>query len=222
MKNLRALLSIALLSIFMAGCLNYEQTTSLKIDGSGSMFIHYWTKWKTDKDTLLIDNLGIFKKDDVTKEFTSPYCKIKNIDVYKDFQDTTVHAKIEIEFPSFDSLNYMKVFKGSKFELKQGSENLKIFSQFVQPFATGFGIDSKKYHITYIYYIPGDIISHNADELSNNKLTWNFTLDQLGTGKSLEATFRPFRLKETPTWIFVLALSVLTVVFVFLFKKKKK
>lgn len=222
MKTAKVILSLIFLSLSMAGCLNYNQDTTLKIDGSGKMYIHYWTKWKTEKDSLLIDNLGIFNKDLITKEFSSPYNKMKDVEIYRDYKDTTVHAKIEFEFTSVDSLNKMKVFKGADFTLKEGPEGTKIFSQFVQPFATGFGIDRKQYQLTYIYYIPGDILEHNADELSNNKLTWTFNLDNIGTGKTIKATFRPFKLKETPTWIFVSALAVLAVVFVFLFKKKKK
>lgn len=222
MKTARIVLSFLFLSLFMAGCLNYDQTTTLKTDGSGKMFIHYWTKWKTEKDSLLIDNLGVFNKEEITKEFTSPYNKLTGCDIYRDYKDTTIHAKIEFEFNHVDSLNKMKVFKGAEFTFKDGAENLKFFSQLIQPFATGFGVDRKSYNITYVYYIPGDILEHNADELSNNRLTWRFNLDSLGAGKTIKATFRPFKLKETPTWIFILALSVLTVVFVFLFKKKKK
>lgn len=223
MKIIKSILCITFLSLFMTSCLNFNQTTTLKIDGSGNMFIHYWTKWKTVKDSVIIESLGIFNKEEITKEFTSNYNKIKDIDIYWDYSDTTVHAKIDFEFNSIDSLNNMKVFKSSKFSFKTGAtENTKIFSQFVPPFATGFGVESKKYNITYVYYIPGDILEHNANELSNNKLTWNFNFDNIGTGKFIEVTFRPFKLKETPVWIFVLAFSVLSVVFVFLLKKKKK
>jgi len=222
MKKLRNVLSLILFPLFFISCLNYDQTTTLKIDGSGSMYIHYWTKWKTKTDSLMIENLGFFNKEKLTSEFTSPYSKIKETEVYWDFKDTTVHAKIEFEFNSVDSLNKMNFFKGSELSFKDGPENVKIFSQFVQPFATGFGIDKKKYKLTFVYYIPGDITFHNANDLSNNKLTWNFNLDELGAGKRITATFRPFKLKETPTWIFATALAVLVIVFVFLFKKKKK
>jgi len=223
MKIIKSVLAVAFLSLFITSCLNFTQTTTLKTDGSGSMFIHYWTKWKTAKDSLVLENLGIFNKEEIAKEFTSKYNKIKDVEIYWDYSDTTAHAKIEFEFANIDSLNNMKVFKESKFSFKTGAtENTKIFSQFIPPFATGFGIDRKKYSITYIYYIPGDVLEHNANELSNNKLTWKFSLDDIGTGKFINVTFRPFKLKETPVCIFALAFSVLSVVFVFLFKKKKK
>ena len=222
MKTAKNLLSILLIPLLLGGCLNYEQTTTLKIDGSGKMFIHYWTKWKTEKDSLLIENMGVFNKEGLTKELTASFTSITECEIYRDSADTTIHAKIEFEFTSVDSLNKMKFFNGANFTFKDGADNLKFFSQQVQPFATGFGIDRSKCNLTYTYYIPGDILQHNADELSNNKLTWNFNLDSVGTGKTLSATFRPFKLKETPTWIFATALGVLVVVFIFLFKKKKK
>ena len=115
----------------------------------------------------------------------------------------------------------MKVFKEANFSLKDGASGLKIFSQFIPPAATGFGFNADLFTFTYIYYLPGDIITHNATEKSNNKLTWKYNLSEIGMGKTITATYRPFKLKETPTWIYGLAFLVLGIVIVFLFKKNK-
>ncbi|MBI1939754.1 MAG: hypothetical protein HYS25_16720 [Ignavibacteriales bacterium] len=208
--------------ILLGGCLNYTQVTTIKTDGSGSMFIHYWMKWTNPKDSLIVEQLGIFEKDSVYNEFTSEYSSIKNVEVYRDYNDSTIHSKIELEFNSLDSLNNTRAFKGSELTIHDGEKNTKIFSQFIKPIATGFGFESKEFSLTYVYYLPGEILSHNATEITRNKLTWQYSLDEIGTGKFITAAYRPFKLKETPVWIYFCALLVLVVVIVFLFSKRVK
>ena len=208
--------------LFISGCLNYNQVTTIKTDGSGNMFIHYWLKWTSSKDSLIVDKIGIFNKDSVYKEFSSEYSSIKNVEVYQIPADSSIHAKVYLDFNSLDSLNLTPAFRKSELSIKDGVKSTKIFSQFVPPIATGFGFENKNFSITYIYYLPGEILSHNATEIDRNKLTWKYTLDEIGTGKIISATYRPFKLKETPLWIFACALFVLIVVVTFLFSKRMK
>ena len=210
------------LLLLLSSCLNYTQITTIKTDGSGNMFIHYWIKWATPKDSSIVEQLGIFSKDSVAKEFSSEYSAITNVEVYKDPADSSIHAKVELNFNSLDSLNLTPAFRKSELSIKDGSKNTKIFSQFIPAIATGFGFESKNFSITYIYYLPGEILSHNATEIVRNKLTWKYSLDEIGTGKFITATYRAFKLKETPTWIFICALFVLVVVIIYLFSKRMK
>ncbi|MCX6152039.1 MAG: hypothetical protein NTX22_16050 [Ignavibacteriales bacterium] len=209
------------LLLFIPGCLNYYQETTLKTDGSGEMFIHYWMKMATAQDSLIVNQFGIFNSDSISKEFTSKYNTIENLEVYNDGKDSTIHAKIELSFKNIDSLNNAKAFKEANFSLKDGAAGQKIFSQFISPAATGFGFDASLFSIVYVYYLPGEIITHNAHAKSSNKLTWKYKLSEIGMGKTITASYRPFKLKETPVWIFVLAILVLSVVIVFLFRKNK-
>ena len=208
--------------LLLNGCLNYTQITTIKTDGSGNMFIHYWMKWTTPKDSSIVEQLGIFSKDSVYKEFSSEYSSITNVEVYQDPADSTIHAKVELNFNSLDSLNLTPAFRKSELSIKDGSKNTKIFSQFIPAIATGFGFESKNFSISYVYYLPGEILSHNATEIVRNKLTWKYSLDEIGTGKYITATYRAFKLKETPTWIFICALFVLVVVIIYLFSKRMK
>lgn len=221
--NHKSLLLFLLFSILLInGCLNYTQITTIKKDGSGNMFIHYWMKWTSPKDSSIVEQLGIFNNDSVLKEFSSQYSYIKKVEVYKDFNDSTIHTQVSLDFNSLDSLNLTPAFRKSELSIKDGPKNTKIFSQFVPPIATGFGFDSKNFSINFVYYLPGEILSHNATEIERNKLTWKYSLDDIGTGKYITATYRPFKLKETPTWIFLIALGVFLVVVIFLFSKRMK
>lgn len=209
------------LFLLIQGCLNYTQVTSLRTDGSGSMFVHYWSEINNPEDTLFINRIGIFNADSIRKEFSSEYLVLDEIEVYKDYRDSTIHAKVELTFAHFDSLNLSRAFRASKFSILDGPEETKIFSQFIMPFATGFGINREDFRVRYVYYLPGEIIEHNAMEKTRNKLTWEYNLEEIGSGKTISAVYRPFLLKETPKWIYILSLLVLLIVISFLLKKRK-
>ncbi|MFZ1289374.1 MAG: hypothetical protein WAR79_04760 [Melioribacteraceae bacterium] len=222
MKKITSALLILYISFFLSSCLNYNQITTLKTDNSGKMFIHYWVEMDPDLDSLLINKIGLFNKESLTENFTSTYTSINYTTIFNDFTDSTLHAQIEFEFTNFDSLNLLKFFKHSELSIIDGPDDTKIFSQFIQPITTTFGLSEKNYNISYIYYLPGNIIRHDANSLSRNKLEWNFSADDIGNGKIISATFIPFKLKETPIWIYALASIVILIVLVFLLKKSKK
>lgn len=219
-KKLLYSLMISLL-FFVQSCLNYQQVTTIKTDNSGKMYIHYWMEMHPDLDSLLLTKLGLFNEEKLDSSFTAPFTEINYINVFHDFSDSTLHAQIEFEFTNLDSLNLLQFFKHSELSIKDGPDNTKIFSQFIQPVTTGFGLTNSKVNIEYIYYIPGEIIKHNATSLSRNKLTWKFNVEEIGSGKIISATYIPFRLKETPIWIYSLAGIVIVIVLIFLLRKRK-
>lgn len=205
----------------LSGCLNYEQEVSFNPDGSGDMKIHYWIKADTSGGKTFYDPLGIFNADSLRSDFNSPNIKIENITVSDDTTDSTSHAVIEFSFTHIDSLNKVKPFAEYHFSLQDGAAGQKVFSQFIPPIATGFGLNDSTYQITYSYTFPGEIVTHNATQVDKKKLIWKYTLAEIGKGKTISVSFRPFKLKETPYWIFFLAGFVLLVVIFFLFRKKR-
>lgn len=226
-KNLAIMKSKPIILLFfifilLNGCLDYTQITTIKTDGTGNMFIHYYMKWTNQRDSTIIEQLGIFNKDSVYKEFSSEFSHITNVEVYKDLNDSTLHAKVELNFFSLDSLNRTPAFRKSQLTVKDGEKNIKIFSQFIPPIATGFGFENKNFSMTFIYYLPGEILNHNAVEQYRNRLTWRYSISEIGMGKYITATYRPFKLKETPVWIYIIALFVFSVVLVYLFSRKIK
>lgn len=218
MKNF---LSVVVLAFLLAGCINYEQRVLIYPDGSGNMEIHYWMHIPDSTVGKSVANLGIFIPDSIRNEFSSPFVKILDITSYSDSTDSTIHSLIKIEFSSIDSLNTIKAFAQSEFSLKDGASNQKIFTQFIPPVTTGFGIDGSKFFVKYVYEIRGDIITHNAISQNKNILTWQYNLNEIGRGKTISVTFKPYKLKETPKWIYYLAGLVLLVVIFYLFRKKK-
>ena len=185
------------------------------------MIVKYWMKLPEGDTADFIQNNGIFNRDSIKSEYSSPFTKVENIKVYTDTTDTTLHALIEFSFSSIDSLNKLKHFAQSSFSFVDGASGQKVFTQFVAPLAVGFGSDTSALTLTYKYTFPGEIITHNAQTVEGKTLTWKYKQMEVGQGKTISVTFRPYKLKETPVWIYSLCGAVLLLVVFFLFKKKK-
>jgi hypothetical protein len=201
--------------------LNYSQEVYLYPDGSGKMRINYWMQIPSGGDTTMVNTIGIFNPELINNEFSSRHATITNIKVYVDSVDSTIRAAIDLNFSRIDSLNKMKVFEDAEFSLIDGAAGQKIFSQYIPPIATGFGIDGSAFTATYIYKFSGDIITHNAHSINKQTLKWEYSLAEIGSGKTISVTFKPYKLKETPYWIYILSGLVLLIVVIFLFRKKK-
>ena len=212
---------LVLIVVFSNGCLEYVQEVVLYPDGSGKMHIDYWMKLPDDESRSVADKIGIFNPDSIRSEFSSRYSIIENIEVNADTTDSTTHAIVDFTFNHIDSLNLTKAFADARFSFSKGTSGEVVFSQFIPPLATGFGIDASKYKVVYKYTFSGTILSHNARQEEKKILIWDYTLAEIGGGKTISVTFRPYKLKETPNWIYMLTGAVLALVIFFLFRKKK-
>ncbi|MBA4251519.1 MAG: hypothetical protein C0425_06010 [Chlorobiaceae bacterium] len=212
---------LLLLLLVLPGCLNYEQEVSLYPDGSGDMKIKYWMEFTNRDNIELLSKVGIFNSDSIRSQFTHEDVRIKDIVVVTDTVDSLLRAEIHIQFEHIDSLNHLRLFYESNFSLKEGAAGQLTFSQFIPPIAIGFGIDASDFKVKYIYEFPGEIVTHNATQVTKKQLIWEYSLPEIGKGKTISATYRPFKLKETPYWIYILSGVVLFIVIVFLFRKKR-
>lgn len=218
--SLKKILIVSLL-LFLSGCLNYIQDVNLYPDGSGVMKIKYWMKYSDTSSSIFYEQLGIFNEDSIRSQFSSAHSVIENIQVVRDTSDSTSQVFIDLSFVHIDSLNDTKAFYDADFSLIDGAAGQKVFSQFIPPIATGFGIDGTNFRVTYKYTFSGEIITHNANKIEKNTLVWDYNFAEIGSGKTISVTFRPFKLKETPYWIYALSGVVLLIVIIFLFRKKK-
>lgn len=220
LKILNKLL-IVLLLFYITGCLNYVQELTLYPDGSGKMRIEYWIKLPDEESRAVAENIGIFNPDSIKNEFNSVHIKLVNINVYSDSTDSTTHAIVDFTFDRIDSLNKTKAFNDANFTFEEGASGVINFTQFIPPIATGFGIDATQYNVSYIYTFSGKILAHNAHEVNKRTLSWNYSLADIGGGKSISVTFIPYKLKETPNWIYMLTGTVLALVIFFLLRRQK-
>jgi len=219
--NILNKLLFGIILFYFTGCLNYVQEVELYPDGSGKMHIDYWMKLPEEERKAVNDNFGIFNPNSIKREFNSEHINLVKINVYEDTTDSTTHAIIDFTFDRIDSLNLTKAFADANFTFQEGAGGIINVTQFIPHIATGFGIDATQYNVSYIYTFSGTILTHNAHKVDKRTLTWKYSLADIGGGKIISVTFRPYKLKETPNWIYMLTGTVLALVIFFLFRKQK-
>ncbi len=215
------ILAAILFSFSLSGCLNYEQVTNLKIDGSGDTYIHFWTGIKKSDDSLVVVASGLFDESSLKEKFNVSFIEITEIETYRNMIDSTIHSKVKFSFSDIDSLNLLNLFSGVSFVFEEDENEDIIFKHIINPSSTDYGFPEVDCVFFYTYYIPGKIIEHNANRKSNNKLEWKFSSSELNKSNTLMARFTPYKLKETPLWIYYLSLFIFIVVVLYLFKKKR-
>ena len=205
--------------ILLSGCLNYIQDVNIYPDGSGKMSLHYWSNLLYDINSDELKHLTYFNTDFLKKEFSSKYYKLEEIKLYTDSTDGTTHAIINITFNSIDSLNYSRTFQDSKFSLIDDGTGIKIFTQKIPSINDSLVSDSSKYSITYKYTFYGKIYDDNSTEKDGKTLIWKFKPNEIGSEKTIYVKYKPFKLKETPEWIYILMGIVIIIILFFLLRR---
>lgn len=218
MKKSLIYIFLITLTFIITSCLDYEQRTNINKDGDGRMHITY--RMKLPVDSVLIKSL--FNEDTLKASIKKTFTSGINVKVTQDtVKDSVMIADLEFSFNSVDSLNQITIFANSNYSYKDGAPGQKIFTQFIPPVTTGFGFIADSFYVMYSYKFKGEIIAHNATAQKEDELIWKYKLDEIGKGKTITATLKPYKINETPTWIYVMMGVVLLSVIIFLFRKKK-
>ncbi|MBM4175229.1 MAG: hypothetical protein FJ213_03505 [Ignavibacteria bacterium] len=207
--------------LFISSCINYEQTTWLNSDGSGSMEVHYWT----DVSSFFLSDSNeeqlSFKEEQIRKNFSAAGIEVNEIKIWKTNSDSIGHALIKLKFEDFNKISECKFFSETKFEFVDGASGQKVFNQSISNTPGGERIFDR-YTISYIYYFPGEVITDNSIRKDDNKLTWSYKLSELGTQKNLTATIKIQKLSSFSDIIIILGILLIVVIWIILIVKKKK
>ncbi|HOP49352.1 MAG TPA: hypothetical protein PK887_01860 [Ignavibacteriales bacterium] len=217
--------------VLISGCIDYYQEFEFNKDGEGKFFIHYWMKRKNTfydstksrrvNDSLFISKFYQFNPDTLKKLYVSEHLSEFSANTFSDSVDNTIHTQIMFKFKDVNKLSEVPPLSVFRISYKDGAEGQKVFREFVPPLNALFTIPDSTLTFKVVVYLPGIVITHNANELYKNRVTWVFKHSEIGTGKYLVATIKPFKLKETPKWLYYLSGSVLLIVIYFLLRKGK-
>jgi hypothetical protein len=205
--------------LFLAGCINYEQKTTLKGDGSGEMEIHYWTK--ESNITWLSDSTLVFKEEDVKQQYSGEGVKIVSNTVSTDNKDSTRHVKLTIKFDDINKLNATKGFKGSTFSFKKDGKNC-VFKHDLKAKSNAGGFGMEEYSVTYTYTVSGDVVSSNATQVNGKELVWKYKLNELSKDVSMNVTFAGGGGGMMTLLIILIIVVVVVVVIIIIAKGRKK
>lgn len=202
----RYLLATALLltvSFLTTGCLDYTQTAEIMRDGSGSMTIRYSFPPGSVQGRELAQR---FDTATIRKDFTFEGYTIKSISNEMKEGDAW-SAEMEIEFKTVTDLNASPLFNRFDIFFEDGAAGQVKFSQHLKP-QPEKPDPRNPVKQTFIFEFDGEMVTHNAQKTDGDKYIWEFTLDQIGDGKYIEATFAP---QEPNYFVYYLIGGVLVV-----------
>ena len=176
-----------MLCMLISGCINYEQHTTLHADGSGTMVIHYWTD-ESVANFMSGDRLN-FNDADIQQQYQAQGVVVKEATSEMNSVDSTRHMRVTLKFDSISALSNTKGFKGTKFTFVRDGGSI-VFTQAMEANSSAGGLGLEKYSITYVYEMPGEVVSSNATKVEGNKLTWKYKLPELSKEVMLTATLK--------------------------------
>lgn len=175
---------IFLFALYLSGCVNYDQKTTLKEDGSGSMKVHYWTSMK---NFSMGSTLGKFEFEEAKAKgkYESGNTTVKSVKVEEKTDDSTKHVYVELEFKDINKLSGASGFEGVKSTWKESPDGMEL--KYIVPMDTSNSkqMGASEYKITYEFEMPAEIVSTNGTK-DGQKVKYSYTMADLS--KDLEMT----------------------------------
>lgn len=176
------------IGLFLTGCVNLEQKTSVNSDGSGSMKIKYWTR----TNNILGDDLGTFAftEKKVKVYYSSGSTNPSNINIEKDLtEDSLTIVTLDLKFNHINNLPDAFSFSKVKTSWSKEREGINFKYTLLQDTTNAKQFGMKDYKLNYEFEFPGEVISTNGIK-DGKKVTWNFTVADLIDDIDLIATIK--------------------------------
>ncbi len=178
-KHSISMLLFILLAVFFAGCLNLEQKTVLKQDGSGTMKIHYWSKIS---NLNISKDIGGFSFDEsrARQNFSSPNTEIINSKLEENMNDSTSHMNVELKFKDINQLSSAAGFKTVRVSWKETGGGMEFSYTIPEDSSNSHNVYVKSSKLIYEVEFPAEVKETNGTK-NGNKVVWNRTIADLKT-----------------------------------------
>ncbi len=166
------------MSLYLVGCVNYDQKTTLKDDGSGSMKVHYWSSMK---NFSMGTTLGKFEFDEAKAKdkYKSGNSDVTSIKLEEKLDDSTKHVYVELTFKDINKLADAKGFEGVKASWKDVTDGKELKYTLLADTSAAKQMSASDYKVTYEFEMPSEIISTNGTK-DGQKVKYSYTLGDLG------------------------------------------
>jgi hypothetical protein len=175
-------------SLYLSGCVNVDQKTVLKSDGSGSMAIKYWTK----SSNVTGEELGVFgfTEEKVKANYTSPNSEVSDIKIEKnETTDSLIKVSLNVKFKDLNKLSDAKSFSKIKSSWIKGKDGMDFKYTLLQDTSNANTFGASDYKLNYEFEFPGEILSTNGKK-DGTKVIWNKTVADLKEDLDFTATVK--------------------------------
>ena len=203
--------------ITFSGCINLEQDTKLKADGSGTMDIHYWTK---TSNIIGEEIAGFgFTDDKVNVNYTSPNTEASEVKIEKNLEDSTTHVSLKLTFKDINRITDAKAFTKVKATWEKHADGMLFQYILIKDTANANQPGMNDYKLTYEFEFPNDIVRANGI-LEDNKVIWEKTIADLKEDVEMTAIVKEGT-KSCGLFGFELPVIVLSGLFLITINKKR-
>lgn len=170
--------AVFMFALYLSGCVNYDQKTTLKDDGSGSMKIHYWSSMK---NFSMGTTLGKFEFDEgkAKDKYKSGNTDVTSIKVEEKLDDSTKHVYLDVTFKDINKLADAKGFESVKVTWKEANDGMELKYTLLADTSAAKQMSSSDYKVTYEFEMPSEIISTNGTK-DGQKVKYSYTVADLG------------------------------------------
>lgn len=163
--------------LYLAGCVNLDQKTTLNNDGSGSMKVKYWTK----SSNVSGDELAGFGFTDakVKANYTSSSTEPSDIKIEKNTTtDSLITVTLDVKFKDLNKLSDAKAFAKIKSSWVKGKDGMDFKYTLLQDTSNAKQMGMSDYKLVYEFDFPGEVTATNGKK-DGQKVTWNKTVADL-------------------------------------------
>jgi hypothetical protein len=210
---------IILFAVYLSGCVNYDQKTTLKADGSGSMSVHYWTKMSS---LSMGTTLGKFEFDETKAKdnYTSSNTTVKSVKVdERPNEDSTKHVMVELDFKDINKLPDAKGFSEVKPSWKEVADGMELKYTLLMDSSAANQMGASDYKVTYSFDMPSEIVSTNGKK-DGQKVSWDYKVSDLG--KDIDLTCVVKKPKGKLCGIIGIVLGTAVIGFAYSIQRRKK
>lgn len=174
--NKLGLIIFLITTVTFNACINYEQETTVKSDGTGSMVINYSTK---NFNIIGEEIFGFgFTDSKIRENYSSPDIIIKWIDVQRHDKDTTTHVRVDIDFKNLYTLPKAKAFRKVKPSLEAFPDSILFSYTILKDSLNAIKPEMDEFNLYFDFEFENDIIESNGT-ISGKKVRWKYSIADL-------------------------------------------
>ena len=179
---------MVLFAVYLAGCVNVDQKTTLKQDGSGSMKVHYWTKMSNVKSSTELGNFS-FDKDKAKTNYTSSNTEVGDVKIEDKLEDSTKHVTLDLKFKNINDISSAKAFEKVKASWKEGKDGMDFTYTLLKDTSNAGNMGASDTKLDYEFDFPAEVLRTNGTK-DQQKVKWNKTLADLKNDIDMTATVK--------------------------------
>ncbi|MCX7878200.1 MAG: hypothetical protein N2510_06095 [Ignavibacteria bacterium] len=174
--------------IYLQGCVNVDQKTTIAKDGSGSMTVHYWTKMSNVSSGTELGSFS-FDKDKAKSNYSSSNNEVTNVEVKDKLEDSTKHVTVELKFKNINDITSAKAFEKVKVSWKEGKEGMDFSYTLLKDTVNANNMGSGDTKLTYTFEFPDEVLQTNGRK-DGKSVKWEKTLADLKQDVEMTATVK--------------------------------